>query len=190
MIISDTSALVLNWTSQDVWQTKQAKGYFNGLDLSAADTLLELFDEAEQHVHTQAVSNRKFFMRKCAVEFLQHCRENKAKGQVIILAAGLAPLSVEIASLFPECSVFDVDKYLMPEKERYLNGKCPNIRFISCDITKTELLSEGLRKSGWDDHQPRLLIMEGITYYLDEKDLSASSCYFQTINARLPATLD
>jgi hypothetical protein len=28
MIVSDTSALVLNWTSKDIWKSKNARNYF------------------------------------------------------------------------------------------------------------------------------------------------------------------
>jgi len=121
MIISDTSALVLNWSAPDIWKSQNARDYFNRLNLSAADNLLKLFDEKENFMHTQAVSNRKFFVRKCAVEFL----EKNKDGQVVILAAGIAPLSVDLASLFPESTIFDIDKYLMRDKENFLTASAP-----------------------------------------------------------------
>lgn len=167
MIISDTSALVLNWTSKDIWKSKNALEYFNSLNLSSADKLFRMFDQSEHYMHLQAVSNRKFFVRKCAVEFL----EKNKDGQVIILAAGIAPLSVEIASLFPESTIFDIDKYLMREKKNYLNGVCPNIKFIECDIANIELLHQSLFDNEWNKAQPTILIMEGIIYYLKENDL-------------------
>jgi len=167
MIISDTSALVLNWTDPAIWKSQNAINYFNRLDLSAADNLLKLFDDKENYMHTQAVSNRKFFVRKCAVDFLEQNKD----GQVIILAAGIAPLSVEISSLYPESTVFDVDKYLMKDKEKFLNGLCPNIRFIECDITNIELLHESLVDYEWNNAHPTMLIMEGIIYYLPKDDL-------------------
>lgn len=167
MIISDTSALVLNWTSPDIWKSQNAIDYFNRLDLSSADALLKLFDIKEHYMHFQAVSNRKFFVRKCAINFL---KQNK-DGQVVILAAGIAPMSVELASLYPESTVYDVDKYLMKAKEKYLNGVCTNIKFIECDITNIELLHQNLLDNEWNNTKPTILIMEGIIYYLKEEDL-------------------
>src|SRR6478609_5861684 len=105
MIISDTSALVLNWTSKDVWQSKNARDFFNNLDLSAADILYKKFDRHLDFVQSQSLTNRKFFIRKCAVEFLEQCKTENKTGQVIILAAGIDPLSVEIASLYPHSKV-------------------------------------------------------------------------------------
>ncbi len=162
MIISDTSALVLQWTSKDIWKSQNALDYFDRLNLSAANNLFQMFDHIEHYMHLQSVTNRKFFVRKCAVEFL----EKHNDGQVIILAAGLAPLSVELASLFPESTIFDIDKYLMKEKEIYINGVCPNIRFIECDITNIEKLHQALFENEWNNAQPTILIMEGIIYYL------------------------
>ena len=41
MILSDTSALVLNWTSKDVLHSQAVQDYFDSLDLSGADKLLK-----------------------------------------------------------------------------------------------------------------------------------------------------
>jgi len=171
MIISDTSALVLHWTSKDIWKSKNALEYFAKLDISASNGLIKQFDETENYMHTQAVSNRKFFVRKRAVEFLENCRQNNTDGQVIILAAGIAPLSVEIASLFPESNVFDIDKYLMGDKEKFLDGLCPNIKFIETDITDIIGLEEKLMENGWDTNNQTLVILEGIIYYISEIEL-------------------
>lgn len=179
MIISDTSALVLNWTSPDIWKSQNAIDYFNRLDISSADNLLRLFDVKENYMHFQAVSNRKFFVRKCAVEFL----EKNKDGQVVILAAGIAPMSVELASLFPEASVFDIDKYLMKDKEKFLNGVCPNIRFIECDITDIEQLHQNLFDNEWNNARPTILIMEGIIYYLKQEDFINILKFFAPSNS-------
>jgi O-methyltransferase involved in polyketide biosynthesis len=183
MLISATSALVLNWTSKEIWTTGNAKEYFAGLDLSEGDRLLAQFDEQSRFMQTQSVTNRKYFVRKHSLEFLN--KHQNLNGQAIILAAGIAPLSVELASIHPKNAVFDVDKYSMTEKEKYLKNICPNIRFIECDITNIELLNEELIRQGWNPNQPAVLVMEGITYYLREDDLrnifkffSGHHCWF------------
>jgi len=187
MLISATSALVLNWTSKEIWKSKNALEYFEALDLSEGKTLFNMFDEVESYMHTQTVTNRKYFVRKHTIEFLNKCQNENNKGQVIILAAGIAPLSIEIASLFLESIVFDIDKYLMIEKEKYLNNICPNIKFIECDITNIDLLNGKLIKNGWNPDKPTILIMEGITYYLLENDLKFVFTFFAKKNAKLIA---
>jgi O-methyltransferase involved in polyketide biosynthesis len=187
MLISATSALVLNWTSKEIWKSKNALAYLEGLDLSEGDKLLERFDSEERFMQTQTVSNRKFFVRKQAMAFLKGCQDQDKTGQVIILAAGIAPLSVEIASFFPDSLVFDVDKYGMDEKEKYLNHICPNIRFIPCDITDIPLLEKKLIQDGYNVQNPSLLILEGITYYLSENDLRNILYFFANIHSHLIA---
>jgi Leucine carboxyl methyltransferase len=187
MLISATSALVLNWTSKEIWKSRNAQTYFEALDLSEGKALFNMFDELEGYMHTQTVTNRKYFVIKHTIAFLNKCQNENKIGQVIILAAGIAPLSVEIASLVPESIVFDIDKYLMIEKEKHLNGICPNIKFIECDITNIELLKGELLKNGWDPEKPAILIMEGITYYLMENDLRNLLAFFAKKNAGLIA---
>ncbi|HEV8083115.1 MAG TPA: hypothetical protein VGP55_07950 [Chitinophagaceae bacterium] len=53
MILSDTSALVLNWTSKDIWQSQNAKDYFKHLDLSSADILYKKFDKHLDYIQSQ-----------------------------------------------------------------------------------------------------------------------------------------
>lgn len=178
MKISATSALVLNWTAPDVWTTANATDYTNRLDLSESEKLLGLFSEEEQYMHLQAVSNRKFFVRKKAIDFITLCRQKGALPQVIILAAGIAPLSVELSSLFPEAGIFDLDKYLMKEKEHFLQDSLPGIRFIDGDLTNLEGMDRQLKSRGWDPQKPTLVIMEGITYYLTEDALRGVIAYF------------
>jgi O-methyltransferase involved in polyketide biosynthesis len=187
MLISATSALVLNWTSREIWESRNARSYFEGLDLSEGNSLLKLYNEQEHYMHTQAVTNRKYFVRKYILEFLSACQKENKKGQVIILAAGIAPLSVEIASIFPQSMVFDVDKYSMIEKEKYLDNICPNIKCIECDITDIDSLKRKLIQNGWDPENPGILVLEGIIYYLLEKDLRNILAFFANNNAILVA---
>lgn len=178
MNISDTSALVLNWTSKDVLHSKAAQDYFDSLDLSGADKLLKKFNAEENNLQTQMLHNRKFFVRKYVVDFLEKYKKENISAQVIILAAGIDPLSVEIASLYPHSKVFDVDKYAMNEKEKHLDNVCKNIHFIEADITNIQLLKQTLTANDWNEDEPCLLIMEGIIYYLHEDDFKNILTFF------------
>jgi O-methyltransferase involved in polyketide biosynthesis len=166
MKISATSTLVLNWTDHNVWESEDTLSYSNKLDLSEGEPLFKLFSDEETFMHMQAVSGRKYFMKQRITLFLEELKTRGESGQVIILAAGLAPLSIEIASLFPSCRVFDVDQYLMAEKKDLINGKPSNIEFIECDITNVSALNENLLKHGFKADEPTIAVMEGIIYYL------------------------
>ena len=166
MKISATSTLVLNWTDSNLWQSRETVNYNQKLDLSEGEPLFKLFSEEETFMHTQAVSGRKYFMKKRVLGFLEELRNQGESGQVIILAAGLAPLSVEIASLFPTCRVFDVDKFLMDEKKELINGKPSNIEFIECDITDLTVFRDKLLNHNFQLDKPTIAVMEGIIYYL------------------------
>ena len=166
MKISATSTLVLNWSDQNLWQCQDTLVYNAQLDLSEGEPLFKLFSEEETFMHKQAVSGRKFFMKKKVFGFLQELSKEEKSGQVIILAAGLAPLSVEIASYFTACSVFDIDKFLMDDKKGLVNGNPSNIEFIECDITDLKSLSDNLVKHNFSFNKPSIVVMEGIIYYL------------------------
>ncbi len=187
MKISATSALVLNWTAPDVWQSEEAKLYTQGLDLSEGDELLSIFTEDEHYMHLQAVSNRKFFVRKHALHFMKDCAVKGLKPQVIILGAGIAPLSIELAAYSSDVKIFDVDKYLMEEKSGYLNRKFPQISFLTCDITDVVALEQQLSNAGWERNSPTLVIMEGIIYYLAKEACAAILSFFARCKAALAA---
>jgi O-methyltransferase involved in polyketide biosynthesis len=185
MIIADTSALVLNWTSRDTWTSKNALDYFDRLDLSAADPLYNKFNKDMHFIQCQMLSNRKYFIRNAALAFLKQCKTQLIYGQVIILAAGIDPLSVELASLFPGSLVFDVDKFSLEDKEACLSLLCPNIKFVQCDITQIDLLEARLVEKGWNKNQQTFLVLEGITYYLTEYDLKNILTFFATHLSRM-----
>jgi len=136
------------------------------LDLSEGQSLLERFSEEENLMHTQTVSSRKFFVRKTVCGFLERVQREGRSGQVVILAAGLAPMSVEIASLFPASAVFDVDMYNMREKQQLLGDRLPNIAFSECDIADIEKLDSVLAGGGFRKEEPTIAVLEGILYYL------------------------
>lgn len=171
MKISATSALVLNWTDHTIWETPEALSYTDQLDLTEGERLFSLFSEEENFMHLQSVSGRKFFMKKKVHSFLHELNRTDKKGQVIILAAGLAPLSVEIGSLFPSCQVFDVDKYLMDDKKILVNSRPSNIEFIDCDILNLNLLNEKLIAYNFKNNIPTIAVLEGIIYYLPVEEL-------------------
>ena len=133
--------------------------------------MLERFSEEENLMHTQTVSCRKFFVRKTVCHFLERLQREGRSGQVVILAAGLAPMSVEIASLFPSSAVFDVDLHNMREKQTLLGDRVPNIACCECDITDIEKLDAALAGAGFRKGEPTIAVLEGILYYITPDEL-------------------
>lgn len=183
--ISATSALVLNWTDGRIWQSQSAADYMRKLDLSEGRPLLDLFSEEENFMHTQTVSSRKFFIKGEVFAFLDALRAQGRDGQVLILAAGLAPMSLEIADRFPSSAVFDVDRSNMREKQRLAGDRAANIRFIECDITDVAKLDEALGREGFRQNQPTIAVLEGIIYYLTSAAFGELLGYLSRINSRV-----
>lgn len=156
----------MNWTDPGIWRSPLAAEYMRDLDLSEGESLLARFSKEENFMHTQAVSCRKFFVRKTICDFLERLQREGRNGQVLILAAGLAPMSVEIASLFPASAVFDVDLHNMGEKRKLLGDHVTNIAFGECDITDTEKLDAVLAAGGFLKEEPTIAVLEGILYYI------------------------
>ena len=181
--ISATSALVLNWTDGKIWKSALAAEYMRELDLSEGQSLLERFSDEENLMHTQTVSCRKFFVRRTVCEFLERLQREGKSGQVVILAAGLAPLSAEIASLFPESAVFDVDLHNMREKQELLGGRASNIAFCECDITDVAKLDATLAAAGFRKGEPTIAVLEGILYYLTPDTLGKILSYLSEFKA-------
>jgi O-methyltransferase involved in polyketide biosynthesis len=181
--ISATSALVLNWTDPKIWQSPLTAEYMRDLDLGEGQSLLARFSEKENLMHTQTVSCRKFFVKKTVCDFLERLQREGRSGQVVILAAGLAPMSVEIANLFPSSAVFDVDLHNMREKKKLLDGRVPNVSFCECDVTDTEKLDAALAGEGFRKGEPTIAVLEGILYYLTPDALRNLSVYLSANRA-------
>jgi O-methyltransferase involved in polyketide biosynthesis len=187
MEISATAALVLNWTSSNVWQSPLAQAYLQGLDLSEGQSLLSRFNQQEHYMHLQAVSNRKYFVRQKAIAFIDDCNRQQVQPQIIILAAGIAPLSIELAAYAPHAAIFDVDKYLMDAKLDYFGAKVPQVRFITADVTDMDALQQQLSTAGWNAQAATLIVMEGIVYYIPTAALKSILEFFASSKASLVA---
>ena len=162
--LSPTSALVLKMTKGLCYTDELSRKYLNLLDLSAGDEVYNECKKVWEH-YPEIIVNRKYSVW-ALIKFA--LKENKNIHQVIILAAGLAPLSLDIHSCYPDIDIFDVDIDLMKEKKRLYNRVFENkkICFVECDITDTEKLRTLLVKKGWNPDSDSLIVFEGISYYL------------------------
>jgi O-methyltransferase involved in polyketide biosynthesis len=169
----------MNWSKASLWETGPAKAYLKKLNLLIGKDLDSRFDDEANHWHTQVVTGRKFGIKKHALEFLKQFPQ----AQVVILGAGIAPLSIELGSLFPLSKIFDVDQSGMIEKETLIHKKPNNIQFIECDVTSITWLIHKLQNAGFDSNLPMMIIMEGIVYYLSPDALMSMLKHFRHYNA-------
>jgi O-methyltransferase involved in polyketide biosynthesis len=193
--ISGTSALVLLWGGKDAYKSKLAQKYLEQLDLSSG---YELYDECSKiwEPYHEILRNRKFGI----FNFVESILSENSDYQVVILAAGIAPLSLDIIEKFPEVKVFDLDIDNMQTKkelfEEVSEGRLENgIQFIESDITDINILKQNLTEHGWNKNKKSIVIAEGISYYITEDELWNTFSLFQTndksnfiiLESRVPA---
>ena len=162
--LSPTSALVLKMTKGLCYTDELSRKYLKLLDLSSGDEVYNECNKVWEH-YPEIIVNRKFSVWEL-IKFA--LKENTKIDQIVVLAAGLAPLSLEIHSAFPNINVFDVDIDLMKTKKELYDKVFDNqnIRFIECDITDTKRMISALKTNGWKEKEPTIYIYEGISYYL------------------------
>lgn len=168
--LSPTSAMVFLWADKNSFQTQTAQNYLKKINLDAGKQIAVKYLEISPK-SKEIVRNRKFVVRKSCVDFLT----KSPNAQVIFLAAGHDPTSIEISILFDKCTVFDIDidPNVMEEKERLnkkLNGPS-NVRFCVADLSNLYEVMNKLETSGWKKNKPTLIIAEGITYYITKESL-------------------
>lgn len=175
--ISGTSALVLLWGGKEAYKSNLAQLYLENLDLSAG---LELYNECSKiwKPYFEIIRNRKFGVFK----FLESILSIDQNYQVIVLAAGIAPLSLDIIEKFPDAKVFDVDIENMKLKEELYEelGVNKNVKFLECDITDKKGFKNSLVQTGWDEKKKSIVVAEGISYYLSEDELWNTFSLFQS----------
>lgn len=178
--ISGTSALVLLWGGKEAYKSKLAQKYLEHLNLSSG---YELYNECSKiwEPYHEILRNRKFGV----FNFVESILKEDSDTQVIILAAGIAPLSLDIIESFTDTKVFDIDIENMPMKKKLFeevsDGSFENkIEFIELDITNKNILTESLIQHGWDKNKKSIIIAEGISYYITENELWNAFSLFQT----------
>ena len=157
-----TSAFVLLFTNESAYGADSAKRFLASVDLHAGEPLLAPFEEIWD-TGVEEVGNRKFAVRTHSLEFLRQHPD----AQVILMAGGLDPLSLDLAETFPEATVFDVDMANMDVKQQITEAVSgPAIRFVTANLADVGTLTDVLEANGWNPAEPTLLVAEGITYYI------------------------
>ena len=171
--LSATSAYVLLLSGKESYPLSDANGYFDCLDLTPGKSYFDNCFKIWPH-YDQVIKNRKFTINKICSSFFEQSTDNR---QVIILAAGLAPLSLELALAFSSVNIFDTDRSFMDLKLNLMNrlhtdsSVLERIKCVSADIRNPELLHKSLVENGWNPSKPSLIVAEGISYYIEKTDL-------------------
>jgi hypothetical protein len=155
-----TSALVLLWSGPELYASREAQEYWRKLDLSEGEEIHKRCNNVWGN-YGEVIKNRKWKILQTSKQILA----GEDITQVVIVAAGFSPMGIELASLFPQSCVFEVDKSNMEAKSRL----CASVRNLSClsaDITDREQCRNTLLAHGWNPTRPTLLIFEGISYYI------------------------
>ena len=182
MELGPTSALVLLWSGSGLYETDNAQKFWSKLDLSEGNEIYGICNSVWEG-YGEVIKNRKW-------RILSWSKEVLASGditQVVIIAAGFAPMGIELGSLYPQSSVFELDKFNMEAKSEL----CPSIENLHCitaDVTDQAQCQSTLVAHGWNPAKPTLLVCEGISYYIADSDsrnmwklftLTGSRCIFE-----------
>ncbi|MBE8221774.1 MAG: class I SAM-dependent methyltransferase [Bdellovibrionales bacterium] len=177
--LSPTSSLVLFLAGKQSYLQKNTQKYLEYINFDKEAVYIKEFIKIWPPMDN-VIKNRKYAIKKMAFDFLN--KNNNA--QVIILAAGLDPLSIEIASVYPKSCIFEIDKYNMDVKTQLLKkvGNLEAIKCITADLTDIKSVEKNLLKVLWNKKKPTLLIAEGISYYISEKSLWSIVNIFKSPN--------
>ena len=168
--IADTSALVLLWCGAEIYDSSAVQRYAQMLDLSRGEELFAICNDIWPH-YESVIRFRKICIQKEAKSILSQGDIR----QVIIPGAGFSMLGVELVDLFPNIKVYELDAYQMQEKQAIVNNVFASTdRELCCmtvDVRETEECCKSLAAAGWDSHEPSLMIIEGLTYYLTKESV-------------------
>ncbi|NTW55978.1 MAG: hypothetical protein HGB20_02890 [Chlorobiaceae bacterium] len=166
--LADTSALVLLWCGHEIYRTGAVEQYSRKLDLNNGRELLKRCN-AVWPEYGKVIRLRKSCIAKTASSLLR----NGTIRQVVIPAAGFSMLGIELAAMFSGLDVFELDRDGMPEKQeitralRYAADS--SLHCIAADICDCGQVERLLSVAGWKRAEPTLLVIEGISYYLQKE---------------------
>ncbi len=181
-----TAALVILWSLPLYARgPPPAREFVEMLDLSSGKDLFRRCD-AICDWYGEVILNRKHFI-KCLIEKLLD-ESGEVEGeemQIVILAAGKSPLSLELLIENPAriAKIFEMDLAGIEEKMKLYSRLAPDIarklRCLTEDVTTDDLLFR-LACEGFNPEAPSIILMEGISYYLSKEDLEKIVSMFRS----------
>ncbi len=179
--LEPTAALVMQWTLR-LYTEKAILRFLNRLDLSSGKTL---YDKCHSvcNWYDEIILNRKSFIKHLIEQKLCTAEQEY---QLVFLASGKSPLPIEILLRYSSkvYRIFEVDVSGMEEKKKlYLELFPESLEKLKCvngDITSPNILDIlGRTEMGYRPELPAIIIMEGISYYLQKQELKNIIASFQ-----------
>ena len=181
--LSATSALVLLWTKGEIHTSNISSQYLKVLKLKEGEKLLSKCDQVWPF-YSEVIKNRK----QCILDIVRNSIKKNQIKQIVILGAGMDPLSLEIVDENKNVKIFEIDYSNTSVKQKIIEDidydLRNSIKLINGDLTKPKIILKNLLKFGWNKKNRTLVIAEGISYYLSENSLWNVFKIFETENNR------
>ena len=168
-----TSALVMRMSKESYLDPISLK-YYQALDLSLSD---DLFNKCSRVCdwYSEILLNRKHLIYKHITQCL---KESAHTYQIIILAAGICPLSLRL--LYENKSkishIFEIDQNGMSDKRSLIQNLFPHhssyFSFISSSVDSESLKKNLFNHPLYQKEKPSIILMEGLSYYIDKPMLN------------------
>lgn len=184
-----TSRLVLELAMQ-LYNSPLQRQYMAAIDFSETNSIFyELQHRFPESIDT--VCLRKQSIR----DLLKTQLTTISRPQVIILGAGLDPLSLYLLENYQEniSRIIEVDSGYIEEKQHIYHHLIPaeaQPQFIKCDVTDTALLWSKLLENGYQENIPAIIIFEGVIHYISNEAFVQTMQLFKTRDHRNHVMLD
>ncbi|WP_160714107.1 class I SAM-dependent methyltransferase [Chitinophaga solisilvae] len=181
--VPSTSRLILEHAIK-MYESPLEKAYLDAIDFSETSRVASDIRRTCAWF-SDAVCYRKKFIREAVRERLQQ----QAPQQVIILGAGLDPLSLHLLETYPGSisRILEVDNGYITEKkkiyDKILQEDSP-LQLILCDITDTVKLYATLGQHGFQPGEPAVIVFEGVIAYITNEEFTGIMQLFQTDDLR------
>ncbi|QJB33159.1 class I SAM-dependent methyltransferase [Chitinophaga oryzae] len=163
-----TSRLVLEQAIR-LYTSPLEQAYVNAIDFSETSRLSRDLTRAYPPA-ADMICYRKQAVR----EVIRQRMEQYPVQQVLILGAGLDPLSLYLLENYPGriSRILEVDNGYIEEKKKIyediLHTTVP-LHFLHCDLTDTVLLNKMLKQAGYVPEEPAIVIFEGVIHYISNE---------------------
>ncbi|MBC9932291.1 class I SAM-dependent methyltransferase [Chitinophaga qingshengii] len=164
-----TSRLVLEQAIK-LYDSPLQQAYINAIDFSETSRLSRDFKRAYP-----PVGETVYYRKQAVRDMIQQRITQYPTQQVLILGAGLDPLSLYLLEQYPGriSRIVEVDNGYIGEKKKiyeeilHINGP---LHLLRCDLTDPLLLETMLIQAGYTPEEPAIIIMEGVLPYISNEE--------------------
>ncbi len=170
--LEDTASLVMTW-ALPLYRRGIAKQFVEHYEFNRGDALIRRCNQVCTW-YDQVILNRKNFIRYQASQWLH---ESNRPQQVVIPAAGATPLALELMESYEDriSRVIEIDLRGMATKRQIYREIapqwCDKLFCLRADLTLPETLPRLVEHCGWQENEPTIILVEGISYYLMKNEL-------------------